>query len=209
MIRVQIKGEALDLKQGQEIEFLQDFNIFNFEAVEGTKALSFNLPYTNKNRRLLAFADRPASRTINAQYDCLIEVAGILLYEGVLKVNTGQERNDYRAYFLANAGVLAEFKDVLISEIVNEVITFSGVDYSNLNEYLSVNSDIVFPTIHSDTDLFLSASRNYVRRRGGRFDRSRAVPRGGSLATDLRRGKNVDTRIRKFWTLYNEPPHGS
>jgi hypothetical protein len=142
MIELKIDNTNLEIPEGFTISIEYSSGIFNFESIQGSYSLPFNLPKTVVNNRLLDF---PASLSYSIQtvrkFDAQLWINGILMHEGKLEVTETSEEIFTCTFKFDHGSFASENADILISEC-----ELGGEqDWTWRTEYNNTNSDFALP----------------------------------------------------------------
>lgn len=114
----------LDLLPNTKIDFEQNFNLYDFEHIEGTRSWSFSLPKTPNNIGLIGKFAFINSRTEFANHLKIhVNIASNLWKSGLLYFQT-ESASEWKVYFAGEGGVLKRIfnerslKDFSLSEYV-------------------------------------------------------------------------------------------
>jgi hypothetical protein len=152
MISLKKEGTAIILPPGQSVRIEDRNDVLNFDTIDPVISWPFNLP-TEPNAQVFGFPDRIDStvKTLR-EYD-----AEVLLNEnpwktGILKIQKA-DKDTITANFRGRAGVLSQYKETMISELVNATIPTGTRDASvEIPLYnTSPNSPAVFPVFNHAT----------------------------------------------------------
>lgn len=144
------KGDSiLELLPGSSIRVEEKNDILNFDAIEPTYTWPFRLP-TAPNSAVLGFPNQ-LSNNQNALRDFPdweLTLNGNTWRKGILSVESANDEF-IEATFKARAGVLSQYKDRPIAELIDVTHTFPSSDPADLESYnSSLNSPVIFPVIH-------------------------------------------------------------
>lgn len=162
-----VNDEALDLKDGEKISITFQAQSFSkLEDKQGSFSRSFQLPMTDKNKRLLESANVFAGKS-TIPYKVItayLYVNGIMIQPGNLIVeNDGVSKNEIRVtYYTGNSNFFQLIKDVKLREIkipdtehlyvADNIVSFRNrndvfypiIDYTNDNYYITTANDRVY-----------------------------------------------------------------
>lgn len=155
MIALYINGEQAYLQPNASIAIEIFSNLMDLDFLNGSKSLSFSLP-TDPNAKLFNFAHSVANGNLNIfeEYPARIDFAGNMLFQGKFKL-TSADRKTYKGNFKFDLSEIVEFRDKSIRDILNdEKHNFQSQDLAELNNYLISSSNVVFPTIKMNNNLY-------------------------------------------------------
>lgn len=156
MIALKINEKFAKLTPKAALNFIIFAKFWELDFIKGNRTFNFKLPCEPTNQLIFNFPeDVPNSnKDIFKDYPAQIYFGNDLLYVGTFKLKSADDQY-YEGFFKFDASEIAEFGDTSIRELLkNEEHTFPSTSITALNNYLSENSNIVFPTIKFGNKIF-------------------------------------------------------
>lgn len=155
MIALYINDIQAKLQPNTAVTFELFSNLLDLEFISGAKSYSFTLP-TLPNKNLFGSPETVAntSKELFKDYPAKVYFNGILLYQGLFKL-TAADKKSYKGNFRFDISEISAYRDKSIREILpDDRHTFASQDLTELGNYVTKDSNIVFPTIKINNDTF-------------------------------------------------------
>jgi hypothetical protein len=148
MISLKKEGTAIILPPGQSVRIEDRNDVLNFDTIDPVISWPFNLP-TEPNAQAFGFPERIDStvKTLR-EYDAEVLLNETPWKTGILKIQKAS-KSTITANFRGRSGVLTQYKDTPIAELVTAIITYDTIDPAVEIPLFNAaaNSPVVFPVI--------------------------------------------------------------
>lgn len=141
MLQLKVNGEFIDLGSRPVISIDEESPIFDNASIQGGYSFPFNLPITNRNRRIFQFPERiEKSGPMVIDQDFELFHSGLIRASGIITI-TGTDIL-YQAYLVVNSG---DFAGKIKDKKLNEVDFGGSRAWVNQVEFTQEDNFTLFP----------------------------------------------------------------
>jgi len=118
MLQIIVNDQEVDLGDLKGITLQYNSNLFEFESVQGSYSIPFNLPLSPRNRLIFEYIEKLGNTNNEIrEYDCEIWHSGIRLIEGLIKSQTYKDNRIVAQIYVDNGYMYKSVKDTMLNEM--------------------------------------------------------------------------------------------
>jgi hypothetical protein len=117
MLQIIVNDQEVDLGDLKGITLQYNSNLFEFESVQGSYSIPFNLPLSPRNRLIFEYIEKPANTNSDIRkYDCEIWHSGLLIISGTIDADIYENKNINCAIYVDSGGFYNKLKEHQLHE---------------------------------------------------------------------------------------------
>jgi hypothetical protein len=117
MLKILIDNSEADLGEMKGITLQYNGNVFEFESLEGSYTIPFNLPLSDINRIIFGYPEEPDNADSDIrEFDAEIWHSGLLIIKGTIKADLYENKNINCTIYVNNGDLYTKLKEYQLHE---------------------------------------------------------------------------------------------